>query len=436
MAFTFTGGLDLQRSKKASLNRITALPTPKYIFLGSCGDKNASFTPLLQAGDPVSVYQCVGEQTSGGETVPVYSGISGTVKTIVSGADGRPASIVIESDEEQHKAELKGYEGALSDLTPEIITETVKKAAIPCRGSYGYVYKRLQAASGKIKRFILNCCESEPGQTSRTAVINEDIDTVLNGTKLLMRALDIRNCEIAAERENWQMLDLLYGKIKKNPLFTLRRTKQKYPQDEEVALIYAINGSHTFDAEAPERTGCVVFDAETAAAVYRAVVYGVPYCERVVTVETDNLLCPIGTPLSELLEFCDVRTGAALKIIAGGPLRGKTVKKLDEPVSPETASITVIYEGDGTPIPEMTQCNRCGRCVSVCPSRIIPYRIAELSKQKKYSKCAEYGISACCECGCCDYVCPAYIPIKKLIRTAKHKKAVPKRDKNETDEPV
>ena len=436
MALTFSGGLDLQKSKKASLNSIKALPVPKLILLGFFDDKTTVFKPFLSPGDPVSKYQCVGEQAFGDESVPVYSGISGSVKEIIAGADGQPAGMVILSDEEQKTVGLEGYNGTLAGLSPEKIIDIVKNAAIPCRGSHGFVYKRIRAVSGRTKRLILNCCESEPGQTSRAAVITEDTDAVLNGAKLLMRALDIRNCEIAVERENGQITDLLSKKTKKSPLFTLRRMKQKFPQDEEVALIYAINGTRMSDAGAPERTGCAVFDAETAADVYRAVVYGAPYCERVVTVETENLLCPIGTPVSELTEFCGIRTEAAVKIISGGPLRGKALKKLDEPVKADTAAITVIYAGDGLPIPEMTPCNRCGRCVSVCPSRIIPYRIAELSQQKKYSKCAEYGITACCECGCCDYVCPAYIPLKKLIHAAKHRKTASKKETNETDKPV
>ncbi|MBQ7699471.1 MAG: hypothetical protein IJT49_03915 [Clostridia bacterium] len=433
MAFTFTGGLDLQRSGRASLNRIIALPTPAFTVFDFSGDKNTVFTPFLSQNDPVSVYQCIGEQTAGEDKIPVYSGIAGSVRSILKNADGIPVGMVITSSEEQKKAEIKGYEGTLADLDPQKIVETVKNSAIPCRGSHGFAYKRLLASQGKTKRFILNFCESEPGVSSRKALITEDIDAVLNGAKLLMRAVDIRTCDIAIERDNGQMIGLLTEKIRKNRLFSVRKTKHKYPQDEEVALIFALNGTQLSDAESPERSGCVVFDAETAAAVYRAVVYGVPYCERVVTVDTENLLCPIGTPVSELLDFCDIRPETAVKIISGGPLRGKTFKKLDEPVKADTSAITVIYAGEGRPIPQMTQCTRCGKCVSVCPSRIMPFRIAELSKQKRYAKCAEFGANACCECGCCDYVCPAYIPIKKLIRTAKHKKVMPKRDKNETE---
>ena len=47
MALTFSGGLDLQKSRKASLNRITALPTPRYITLDCSGDKNAAFNNKL-----------------------------------------------------------------------------------------------------------------------------------------------------------------------------------------------------------------------------------------------------------------------------------------------------------------------------------------------------------------------------------------------------
>lgn len=434
MAFTFSGGLDLQKSNRGELNRIKALPTPKYTVIDVSGDKNTAFTPFFSQGDHVLAYQCVGEQKLHGDTVPVYTAISGTVKSVLSNERGQACGMTVYSDDEQIKAELRGYGGTLAELTPDLVVEFVKNAAVRCRGYSGFTFLKLKKYAGKAKRVILNMCESEPGLTARKAVAAEDPDSVLNGAKLLMHALDLRRCEIAVEKENKEVLTVISEKIKKNPLFSLRKTKQKYPQDEESALIYALSGIRVTDAEAPERTGCVVFDAEEAAAVYRAVVYGVPYCERVVTVEDENLLCPIGTPVSELLEFCDIRTEKIKKAISGGPLRGILYKKLDEPVKADTEAVTVIYAGDGVSIPEMTQCNRCGRCVDVCPARIMPYRIAELSKQKKYSQCGEYGAAACFECGCCDYVCPAYIPLKKLIRTAKINKNAHKRDKNEAEE--
>lgn len=436
MAFTFSGGLDLQKPDKFSLKRIKALPTPKYTVIDFSADKGTAFKPLFAQGDHVLAYQCVGEQTAGDDLVPVYSAVSGTVRNLTADENGRVAGMIIRADEEQVKAELSGYGGTLAELTPERIIDIVKKAAIPCRGSRGFAYKKLIASSGTARRFILNLCESEPGVNSRKALAAEDVDEVLDGAKLLMRALDVRRCEIAIEKESKEILNMIAEKIKKNPLFDIRKTKQKYPQDEEITLIYALSGARLDSTETPESSGCVVFDAETAASVYRAVVHGIPYCERVITVEGENLLCPVGTPVSELLEFCDIRTERTKKIISGGPLRGRAFKRNDDPVRADTEAVTVIYAGDGLSIPEMTPCNRCGRCVSVCPSRIIPYRIAELSQQKRYKKCAEYGALACCECGCCDYVCPAYIPIKKLIHAAKQKRSAAKRDKDEAEESI
>ena len=434
MAFTFSGGLDLQKPSKAFNGIITAYLTPKQTVIDFSGDKTAGFYPLVSPGETVLAYQQVGERMFGEDKIPVYGGVCGSVTEIIQNSDGQPTGVRITADGERKIADVSGYEGPLSGLSPEKIVEIVKNAAVPCRGSHVFAYKKLLANTGKAKRFILNFCESEPGVSSRKALSAEDLDGVLNGAKLLMKALDIRRCVIGIERESRDLLAEIAEKVKNNTLFEIKKVKQKYPQDEETALIYALNGTLLSDADAPEGSGCAVFDAETAAAVYRAVAFGVPYCERVVTVEGKNVLCPIGTPVAELLEFCGVSREKAVKLISGGPLRGKSFRKADDPVTAQTDAITVIYENDGVPIPEMAVCSRCGRCVSVCPARIIPYRAAELAKQKKYSKSAEYGTAACCECGCCDYVCPAYIPIKKLIRTAKRRLSEIK--KNENKEPA
>ena len=421
MAYTFSGGLDLQKNGRLPAADITKMPDPERLILRMPDEGAEAFEPCVGIGDEVAAYQSVADLVFGDDRIPVYTGIAGRVSSFITEKQA-VVGLIIEADGSGRSAELHGFDGALSELSPETITEMIKNAAIPCRGSYGYVYRRIIATGGQTSRFILNCCESEPGVTSRRKLVCEDPETVIAGTKLIMRALDVRRCEITAEKDN-PVCSLLRPMIKKDPLFELRKVKRKYPQDEELSLIYAVTGIRLSDADRPERSACCVIDAETAAAVYRAVVFGIPYCERVVSVDENNVLCPVGTPVSSLLEYCSVDPDRASLIILGGPLRGTACRNGDDPIGPLTDAVTVIFPGDGAEIPEMSPCTHCGRCVAVCPSKIMPYHLAAMSMKKKYRICADYGISACTGCGCCDYVCPAFIPVKKLIKTAKQRLA-------------
>ena len=421
MALTFSGGIDLQKSGKAPAGKIKYFDEPPYIIADFSQERGVSFEPFVAEGEPVAKYQVIGEQKYKGDSAPVYSGVSGVVGDILRREDGSAYAVVIGLDGRGRQEELKPYGGTLENLIPDLAIELIRRAGITCRGAHKFAYRKIRAANGETLRFFLNCCESEPGVTSRKALLNEDMDAVLNGAKILMRALDTRKCEIVIEKTSGELLDRLKSYAWRNPLFDVRKVKPKYPQDEELSVINAVNGVRLSDASKPERSRCAVFDAEVAAAVYRAVAYGVPQCERIVTVDTENVLCPIGTPASELLNFAGVSTNHARHVILGGIMRGRACRDEDEPIRADTDAITVVYHGDGRHIPEMTECTRCARCVTVCPSGIMPYYIADMARKKKYSVCSEYGAAACTECGCCDYVCPAYIPVKKLIRQAKQK---------------
>lgn len=421
MALTFSGGIDLQKSGKAPAGKIKYFGNPAYTVVDFSQERGVTFTPSVSVGDRVARYGQIGEQIYKGEEIPVYSGVSGVVSALPRREDGSVYAAVIDCDGEDRRAELKTYTGTLENLIPDLAIELIKHAGITCRGAHKFAYRKIAAANGETLRFFLNCCESEPGVTCRKALLNEDTDAVLMGAKILMRALDCRKCEIIIEKNSGELIDRLKSLTRRDPLFDVRKVKPKFPQDEELSVICAAHGARLSDASKPEKTHCAVFDAEVAAAVYRAVAFGVPECERVVTVEPENVLCPIGTPASELLNYVGVSTDNARHVILGGIMRGKLCRSEDEPIKADTEAITVVYHGDGRHIPEMTECTRCGRCVSVCPSGLMPYYIAEMSRKKKYRVCAEYGAAACTECGCCDYVCPAYIPVKKLIRAAKQK---------------
>ncbi len=421
MALTFTGGIDLPKFAFSELKRIKKYDDPPYTVTDFSQERDMEFIPSVSEGDAVARYMQTGELVYKGDAVPVYSGVSGVVREYLRDRNGAVCGMVTDTDGAGRQTELHGYSGTLEELTPEILTDLIKRAGITCRGAKRFAYKKIIDANNNTERFFLNCCESEPGVSSRKALLYEDTEAVLNGAKLLMRALDVRRCEIVIEKNSGEILQKLKSLTRRDPLFDVRRVKPKYPQDEEFSVICAVSGVRLSDAAKPERSKCTVFDAETASAVFRAVAFGIPQCERVVTVDTENVLCPIGTPISDLVTFAGITFDSARHIIAGGIMRGRALKSSDEPVSSETDAVTVVYHGDGRRIPEMTECTRCGKCVSVCPSRIMPYYLAELSRKKKYSLCKQYGAAACTECGCCDYVCPSYIPVKKLISAAKQK---------------
>ncbi|MDE5590744.1 MAG: 4Fe-4S binding protein, partial [Acetatifactor sp.] len=66
---------------------------------------------------------------------------------------------------------------------------------------------------------------------------------------------------------------------------------------------------------------------------------------------------------------------------------------------------------------EPCPCIYCGRCVEVCPGRVIPSRLADYAEHfDEEAFLANHGME-CCECGCCSFICPAKRPLTQEIKS-------------------
>ena len=144
-----------------------------------------------------------------------------------------------------------------------------------------------------------------------------------------------------------------------------------------------------------------------------------PLVDRIVTVdgsavaEAKNLIVPVGTRVSALLEETGLKTEPG-KVLIGGPMLGRAVGTTDDPIVKATSAILAFDEEDAV-LPEESPCIRCGRCVSICPASLNPDAIARAmdieDEDEKAEALTKAGARQCIECACCSYVCPANRPI-------------------------
>jgi electron transport complex protein RnfC len=174
----------------------------------------------------------------------------------------------------------------------------------------------------------------------------------------------------------------------------------------------------------PIDIGVAVSNVSTIAAVAAAVLKGTPLTHRIICVtgggivNPKNLLVPIGISYGELIDFCGGLTEDAARMISGGPMMGFAFTNPDTPVTKGTSGLTVLTRED-IKKEEETACIRCGRCVDVCPMRLVPARLAAAARNGDMDMAEKYNIIGCLETGCCGYICPAKIPLIQLIRMGK-----------------
>jgi len=388
----------------------------------------APCTPIVKVGDTVTMGQKIGE-IPGGLGCTVHSSVSGVVKAVekrsISGGEG--ICVEIENDKLITPCPtIQPYQGKLSDATTEEIIAVVKEAGITGMGGATFpTHAKLSSAVGKVHTIIINCAECEPFITANHRLMLESPASIINGTKILLKALGVHQAWLAVEDNKLDAINRLEELTADSNMIQVKIMKTKYPQGDERQLIYALTGQEIPAGKLPADVGCVVFNAETTAAVFKAFAYGTPSIQRIVTVDGDcirrpkNLLVPVGTPIRDLIRFCGGLTRTPKKLINGGPMMGKTLWDDSMPVVKGTSAILLFSERFDKPKNVSPACIRCGKCIRNCPMHLMPMYITQFVRREDWDRAAEYGAMSCVECGSCTYNCPGGMEIVQHIRTAK-----------------
>ncbi len=284
-------------------------------------------------------------------------------------------------------------------------------------------FKLVPPPQAKIDMVILNGAECEPYLTCDHRIMVERPDDVVQGLRLLMKAVGVNKGYIGVEVNKPDAIDALnkacaaYTDVQVVPL------QVKYPQGLELQLIKAVSGRELPSGKLPADVGVIVNNVGTAAAVAEAVLNGCPLIERVVTVtgsmvdKPQNLLVRLGTSFGDLLAECGLN-GQPGKVIQGGPMMGMTQGNMSVPVTKGVSGILALSEAESAPL-EAGPCIRCARCVDACPMLLQPIFLAQFAERGLLEQAEAYHILDCRECGCCSWVCPARRPLLQNIRLAK-----------------
>ena len=97
-------------------------------------------------------------------------------------------------------------------------------------------------------------------------------------------------------------------------------------------------------------------------------------------------------------------------------MMGFALFDLNVPVTKSSSALLCMTK-DEVAVYEEGACIRCGRCVEVCPGRVLPAKLADASEHGDAETFLKYNGMECCECGCCSYVCPAKRHLTQSIKS-------------------
>ena len=442
MAFSFFGGVHPKENKWYACDRATQeFPAPDVLVIPMSQHIGAPCKPLVKKGDLVTVGQKIGDNQ--GLCVPVHASVSGKVKAVEMKPHTNGStvmSVVIENDHQYTLCEdiKPRTQEEVDALTPAEICDIIHEGGIVGMGGATFpTHVKLSGGIGKVDTVIVNAGECEPYITSDDRLCREQPEKLISGLKIVMKVFGLTEGHIGIEDNKPEAVKALQACLSKEDGIVIDVLPAKYPQGAEKQLIYAVTGREVPSGGLPAAVGCAVFNAATCKAIHDVVYDGMPLIKRIVTVSGDilmeprNLLVPIGTSFSDLIDACG-HSEYPYKVLSGGPMMGVAQYDLSVPTIKGVNAVTVLGRQNEYAV-EDPHCLRCGRCIDACPMKLMPVLMYKAFQDGDVELMKSCNVMDCIECGSCAYTCPASVPLvlgfrvsKQLIRNDAAKQAAKK----------
>lgn len=399
---------------------IMKVKASKQVCIPLYAGHSSNFELLVKEGDRVRV----GEKLAVCNekmVVPIYASVAGTVvgvKKIMHSTLKPLDHVVIENDETMEKTtsfEPLDYQNA----SREELIDFMMNAGIVGQGGAGFpAYIKYKFAKD-VKKIIINAVECEPYITADYKMTQTHIDDMLLGILAMKKMAQAEEVVIAIKKTHPDLIKQVQDSVVSINGVNVVGVPDVYPMGWERVLVRQVMKKE-YD-KLPSEIGAIVNNATTAIVFSQALKHGTPIIETTFTVSGDgikepvNICCPVGVPVKEIIEACGGYTAEDVKLIAGGPMMGKTIVNdsfvMDRAMNAITVLVTKPFES--------IACLRCGKCSDHCPAGLQPVRIAQAEKTKDKETMEKLCTMDCIECGLCTYICPSRLDVTETVRRAK-----------------
>ena len=369
--------------------------------------------PVVQKGDHVYIGQLIAKEGEGRVSSPIHASVSGTVsevseKSISIKSDGK-----MEKDPEMKAPKLETLDDFLDRCRKSGIVG-LGGAAYPLHGKWEAVRKN------KIDTVLINGAECEPYCTADNRTMVEDADHIKSGIEILKKFVGAKEYIIGIEANKPEAISHLTEVFKDDSSVEVKTLESVYPQGAKQVLLWNATGKVVAAGQRLASLGVIITNVTTLAKMALYFETGMPLVDKCVSVDgsavknPSNIIVPIGTSFGYCLEACGGFKEEPRKVIEGGPMMGRTVASLDEPVVKATNGIVAMGEKEAI-LSEPSPCIHCGRCVEACPLNLNPVAFAKAlsmeDEDEKEALLKREDVAQCMECGCCAFVCPAHRPL-------------------------
>ena len=425
-------GLDFVRQRKYMREALLEVCSPREVIIPMQQHVGSACSPTVSVGDSVAMGDVIGmpPDMSG---VPVHASVSGEVTRIDTIRLPNKVSckaVWIKNDLRRRVSSTIQPRKDYSKLSLDELRKLLWASGICGMGGEGVstYTKCINAEKLGVDTLLVNATQSEPFVACDLHHIRVNASKVLQGAMALSGICHVKRIIFCIEDIWTDEITALSNVVEEyrnrylDRRIEIQLLKTRFPQGCQQLIIKAL-----YNVELPigvgpeERVKAVLFNASTCYAFFEMIEKNQPLTSRIVTISGDtiaghNVLVPIGTSVSELLERVP-GAHTAQRIAWGGAMTGVAIKKLDVPNIKTTTAITIIRKFE----PPRTNCIHCGACVGACPVGLSPYLLNRLIEIDDLDSVKRESVEQCIACGACSYVCPAGIELSTNIAKAAHR---------------
>ena len=415
-------GAKVPHAKTTADQATVVMPLPSKILLPMQQHIGTPCEPVVKKGDAVQVGTLVG-QAQGTVSANIYSSVSGTVTGVESYTTAAGTAVMAVAIEPDGQQTVDPSVKAPKVTNRQELLEAVRNSGLVGLGGAGFPTAVKLDSKKTLHTLLVNAAECEPYLTSDTREMLEHGDTIQKGIQAVMKHLGISKCIMGIESNKPQCIKAMEQMAADVPGMSVKVLPARYPQGAEKVLVEKLTGAEVPQGGLPADVGVVVMNVTTLSVLGSYLETGMPLVKKRVTVDGDavaspkNVEVPIGTPASQVLEFCGLKEPVA-KLISGGPMMGVSMPSLESPVIKQTNGLLALSQSAAQK-PAMGPCIRCGRCIDACPMGLAPVQIAGAFNKKDDAALKQLCVDLCMLCGSCSYVCPAKRPVTQTMSLAK-----------------